>query len=133
VGLLVCTPLDWSSYYVRSAALLPEYQGRQAIQHFLSGVLFPELAFAGVERVELDTSPSNLAMMHIATRLRFNPTGTLLTERWGALVHFTRYLTADGERVFLDKFCEGPRYQTREARGRLSPAEARSALGPEGR
>jgi hypothetical protein len=127
--LLICTPLDWSSYYVRSAALLPEYQGRQAIQHFLSGVLFPELTRAGVERVELDTSPSNLAMMHIATRLRFNPTGTLLTERWGALVHFTRYLAADSEQVFLDKFCAGPRYQTRGAR---SP-ELSGELRPEPR
>ncbi len=113
-GLLVCTPTDWSTYYIRSAALVPKYQGRRIIQHFYANVLFPTLKGAGVERVEFDTSPSNMAMMHIATRLRFNNTGTILSERWGAMVHFTKYLNTDKEDVFLRQFCAGVKYQLRE-------------------
>ena len=113
-GLLVCTPTDWSSYYIRSAAMLPEFQGRRIVQHFYTSVLFPTLQRAGVERVEFDTSPSNMAMMHIATRLRFNNTGTILSERWGAMIHFTKFLATDKEDVFLRQFCAGVKYQTRD-------------------
>lgn len=111
VGLLVCTPLDWSTYYVRSAGMIDEYQGSQVIQTFLMRVVFEVLREAGVERVELDVAPSNLGMMHIATRMRFNATGTLLSERWGAQVHFTKFLAGEAEHTFLDNFCHGRRYQ----------------------
>lgn len=113
VGLLVCEPLDWSSYYLRSTAVLREYQGRQLVPRFCSRVLFPELERAGVERVECDTSPANLAMMHIMGRLRFNVTGTNLSERWGANVHFTKFLGAECEAIFLRQFCSGVMYQRR--------------------
>ena len=113
VGLVVCTPLDWGTYYVRSAALLPEYQGFQPIQHFFSRLVFEVLRSAGVERVELDVAPSNLAMMHVVTRLRFNATGTLLSERWGAHVHFTKFLSESSEHTFIEQFCSGPKYQLR--------------------
>jgi RimJ/RimL family protein N-acetyltransferase len=117
IGLVVCTPLDWATYYVRSAGLLPEYQGSQAIQHFFSRLVFDVLREAGVERVELDVAPSNLAMMHVVTRLRFNATGTLLSERWGAHVHFTKFLSQGSEHTFIEQFCSGPKYQLRTARG----------------
>lgn len=113
-GLLICTPTDWSSYYIRSAAMIPKFQGHSIIQKFYTSVLFPVLQRAGVERVEFDTSPSNLAMMHIAARLRFNNAGTILSERWGAMIHFTKFLAADKEDVFLRQFCAGVKYQTRE-------------------
>lgn len=113
-GLLVCNPTDWSTYYIRSAAMLPKYQGRRIVQQFYTSVLFPRLQRAGVERVEFNTSPSNLAMMHIAARLRFNNTGTILSERWGAMIHFTKFLAADKEEVFLSQFCTGIRYQLRD-------------------
>ena len=113
-GLLVCTPTDWSSYYIRSAALIPKYQGRRIVQQFYQDVMFPVLQGAGVERVEFDTSPANLAMMHIAARLRFNNTGTILSERFGAMVHFTKFLNGEKEDVFLQQFCSGVKYQLRE-------------------
>lgn len=110
VALLVCTPLDWSTYYIRSAASLPEYQGKSLIQRFLPRV-FTRLAQAGVERVEAHTSPANMATMHLLTRLRFNVTGTVLTERWGAQVHFTKFLDPPSEATFLHQFCAGVKYQ----------------------
>jgi hypothetical protein len=113
IGLLVCTPVDWSTYYLRSGAVLREYQGRKLLQRFLP-TLFDTLSVSGVERIEADTSPANLAMMHVLTRLRFNVTGTLLTERWGAHVHFTKFLDRDSEADFLQQFCAGIKYQARE-------------------
>jgi len=126
VGVVIGTPIDWSSYYIRTAALLPQFQGRQPIQHFFSQCVFDVLREAGVERVELDVAPSNLAMMHVVTRLRFNATGTLLTERWGAHVHFTKFLREDAERVFIAQFCSGPKYQLRNSQAmETSPSETR--------
>lgn len=115
IGVLIGTPLDWSSYYLRSAAVLPEHQGRGACQAYLR-VLFPWLREHGVERVEFDTSPSNLAMLQVMTRMRFNPTGTVLSERWGAVVRFTKFLDQDCEGTFLRQFCAGVAYQERERR-----------------
>jgi N-acetylglutamate synthase-like GNAT family acetyltransferase len=112
VGLLIGTPIDWGSYYIRSAAVLPSYQGKKIIQRFFP-VLFAQLKRAGVERVEADTSPSNMATMHLLTRLRFNMTGTMLSERWGAHVHFTKFLDEASEGVFLEQFCSGVKYQRR--------------------
>ncbi|MFO7178353.1 MAG: hypothetical protein DIU78_006615 [Pseudomonadota bacterium] len=116
IGILICTPLDWSTYYIRTAALLPEHQGRQWVWRFVSEVLFDYLAPLGVERVEFDVSPANMAMLHLAARNRCNPTGTLLTERWGSQVRFTRFLNPQREAVFLDQFCNGIKYQTRTRR-----------------
>jgi hypothetical protein len=83
VALLVGTAVDWSTYYIRSAAALPEVQGKKVIQRFFP-IMFELLRESGVERVEADTSPSNMATLHLLTRLRFNPTGTLLSDRCGA-------------------------------------------------
>ena len=79
--------------------------------------MFAVLRAAGVERVEADTSPSNMATLHLLSRLRFNPTGTVLTDRWGAHIKFTRYLDDAAEQVFLDQFCTGVRYQRRSQPG----------------
>jgi hypothetical protein len=113
VGLLVGTPIDWSSYYIRTAAALPRYQGKKIIQRFFPK-MFDILRNAGIERVEADTSPSNMATLHLLTRLRFNPTGTLLSDRFGATMHFTRFLDEASENVFLRQFCTGVGYQLRE-------------------
>jgi hypothetical protein len=66
-----------------------------------------------VERVDVETSPSNLATMHIMNRFRFNVTGQVLSERWGALVKFSKFLDGDCEKVFLRQYCTGIKYQTR--------------------
>jgi Acetyltransferase (GNAT) family len=124
VALLVGTPVDWSTYYIRSAAALPEFQGKKLVQRFLP-VLFELLRQVGVERVEADTSPSNMATLHLLTRLRFNPTGTVLSDRFGALVHFTRFLEPDSEDVFVRTLCTGVPYQLRERTRRAAASEGR--------
>ncbi|MBN1612114.1 MAG: GNAT family N-acetyltransferase [Polyangiaceae bacterium] len=116
VALLIGTAADWSTYYIRSAAALPEVQGKKLIQRFFPE-MFEVLKAGGVERVEADTSPSNMATLHLLSRLRFNPSGTVLTDRWGAHIKFTRYLDDAAEQVFLDQFCTGVRYQRRKHPG----------------
>ena len=85
-------------------------------------MLFEQLKRAGVERVEADTSPANMATMHLLTRLRFNMTGTTLSERWGAHVHFTKFLDERSEGVFLEQFCSGVKYQVRGATPKGDPS-----------
>jgi hypothetical protein len=50
-------------------------------------------------------SPSNATMLHVATRLGFISSGTLLSDRWGALVRFTKFLDTPSESVFTRQFC----------------------------
>lgn len=116
VGLLIGTAVDWSTYYIRSAAALPEIQGSQMIQRFFTP-MFAYLKAAGVERIEAETSPTNMAVIHLLSRMRFNPSGTVLTDRWGALLKLTRHLDEGAERVFINQFCSGVHYQTKNRAG----------------
>jgi ribosomal protein S18 acetylase RimI-like enzyme len=119
VGLMIGTPVDWSTYYVRSSAVLKAYQGLHLVQR-LFRALSGWLEAAGVTRVETDTAPSNLASIQILTRARFNFTGTVLSERWGVNVRFTKFLDQAAENVFLRQYCSGVQYQLRE-RGEPHP------------
>lgn len=112
IGGFVGNPIDWSSYYVRSFALLPEYEGRHIVFLFLKH-FFKILEFHGIERVEADTSPSNTTIIQLTSRLRFNIAGTLLSERWGALTHLVKFFSKKHETVFLQQFCAGVRPQLR--------------------
>ena len=115
VGLLIGAPSDWSTYYLRTMGVVRAYQGRQ-LPRCIFPFLFGRLAAAGVRRFEAETSPANLATVLVLTRMRFNITGTILSERWGALLRLTKFLDEGAEDVFLDKFCAGIRYQRRERR-----------------
>jgi hypothetical protein len=66
--------------------------------------------------LEADTSPSNLAVIHLLARDRYNPTGMVLTDRWGAHVKLTKFLADPAEDAFLRQFCTGINYQQRGAR-----------------
>lgn len=113
VALFIGTPVDWSTYYIRSAAVLPEYQRRGLMLAFMPEFL-RQLAAAGIERVEAETAPSNFATLTILTRLGFNVTGTTLSDRWGALLQLALFLDKSCEEVFLRQFCTGVRYQRRD-------------------
>jgi hypothetical protein len=102
-------PIDWSSYYIRTAALLPDYRGRDLNAKLIT-LLSNELANAGVERIEADTSPTNAAVLQVlCLELDFRVTSTSMSERWGGLVHLTRFLTERAETVFHRQFCNHPR------------------------
>jgi ribosomal protein S18 acetylase RimI-like enzyme len=116
VGLLIGAPSDWSTYYIRSMAVLPAFSGRQLPQTVLP-FLFGHLSQAGVRRFEAEASPSNFATMLVLTRMHFNVTGMILSERWGALCRLTKFADERAEGVFLEKFCSGIRYQQRHRGG----------------
>lgn len=116
IGLLVGNPVDWSTYYVRSLAMLPSYQGR-ALGSSLSQKVLGWLAAAGVQRVEAEASPSNSASIRTLQSAGFHASGMTLSERWGVLTRWTRFLKTEPENVFLDKFCAGGRLHKLKARG----------------
>ncbi len=113
VGVFIGNPHDWSTYYFRSATIIPELRGNKVMYTFTK-ILLHRLAEAGVDRVDIDTAPSNLVMITLLNRLGFNITGTWLSERWGAMTSLTKYLSKEAESVFLDQFCRSIRYQQKK-------------------
>ena len=104
VGVIVGAPEDWSSYYVRIFAILPEYQRPALTRRFARECLFEPLAEHGVERVVAETWPSNIAMSHGFTEMQFHVTGHQLSERWGALVRYTKFLDPARGEAFARRF-----------------------------
>ena len=107
VGIFVSHPSDWSTYYMRTAALLPEYRGRGLVSRFMEKICEP-LRAAGVERLEGDVSPANAPMMRLHVGQGFLVTSTASSERWGSVVHFTRFLNDTADAVFRRQYCNTP-------------------------
>jgi hypothetical protein len=110
VGFFIGTPVDWSTYYIRFVWILSEHRKKGFYQNFL-GYLLAILSRHGIARTQIDIAPSNLAHMHILNKLKFNTTGFSLSERWGALVHLTRFLDVESAEVFLNRYCVGVKPQ----------------------
>jgi hypothetical protein len=104
VGAIVGAPEDWSSYYVRILAVSPAYQRPGLTRRFARECLLEPLAAHGVERVVADTWPTNIAMSRGFTEMHFHVTGHLLSERWGALVRYTKFLDPVREAAFERRF-----------------------------
>jgi GNAT superfamily N-acetyltransferase len=123
VGIYVGNPMDWSTYYLRSTGVLPAYRGKGLTWRFME-LLLGELERAGVERVEGETSPANYAIYKCLMRLGFCVSGTVLSDRWGALTRLTRYFDPKAERVFGEKFCAiaPPRAADADRRSRCASA-----------
>lgn len=112
VGVFICNPSDWSTYYMRTAGFLQAYQS----QGLLTGCIrrmFGPLAAAGVARMEGDVAPSTFPNLRAMLRIGCNISGYLNTDRWGAVARFTKFLQNESEDVFLDQFCSGVIYQRR--------------------
>lgn len=104
VGVLVGAPEDWSSYYIRIFAVAQRYQRPTLIRRFGAECIFEPLRAHHVQRVVADTSPCNLAMSRTLSELRFYATGHQLTDRWGPLVRYTKFLDPACEDAFLRRF-----------------------------
>jgi ribosomal protein S18 acetylase RimI-like enzyme len=103
VGLFMSHPSDWSTYYIRTVAILPEYQGRGYYARFTAN-LYEPLRRAGVERVETEISVANTRLLRMFAGQGYVVTATSSTERWGAVVRLTKFLAADAEKVFLQQY-----------------------------
>jgi ribosomal protein S18 acetylase RimI-like enzyme len=107
IGVIMCNPTDWTTYYIRTAAFLPEFRERHLSSRYLERIYEP-LRAAGVERIEAETSPANMPMMRLFASSGFLMTSTSNSERWGYLARFTKYLREEGESVFLRQYCVAP-------------------------
>jgi hypothetical protein len=119
-GVWIGHPSDWSTFYARSMALLPEFRGRGFFLDFFTRVA-ATLKGAGVERIESETAPTNVAVNLGFVRLGWVVTGTVNTDRWGTMLRYTKFLSPEAERCFQRQFLAVPAATGQE------PATSRSA------
>ncbi len=108
VGVLAGHPTDWSTFYWRTAAFLPEYRGRHILTSFTDR-LYAAFREAGVQRVEADTCPANAAMVKLLSGQGYLVTSTMTSERWGLMLRFTKFLDEEAGRAFERQFLDVPR------------------------
>ena len=104
VGAIVGAPEDWSTYYVRIFAVARRYQRPALMRKLIRECIFEPLSACGVQRIAADTSPANRAMSRLFSELKFHVTGQQLSERWGPMVRYTKFLDAACEAVFFERF-----------------------------
>lgn len=102
-GVCMMHPSDWTTYYGRSVAILPQYRERHLMSRFLEKLVAP-LRAAGVERIETDCSPANLAMMRTLGGQGWVVTGSSSSERWGVVLRHTKFLSEDAHAVFMRQY-----------------------------
>jgi GNAT superfamily N-acetyltransferase len=107
VGILLAHPTDWSTYYVRTTAFVEEYRGRGFMRMFLVH-FWAALRAAGVARVESEASPANIPVLSLQMKEGFVVTSAGSSERWGATVRLTKFLSPEPENVFRRQFCSMP-------------------------
>jgi hypothetical protein len=107
IGVLMGHPTDWTTYYMRTVAILPEYRKRRLLTRFMERSYDP-LREVGVDRIEGECSPANLPMMRMLVGQGFMVTSTANSERWGYLARFTKFLREEPEMTFLRQFCVVP-------------------------
>lgn len=108
VGVFVGQVSDWSTYYLRYLAMHPAHRGRGAVLGLVQTV-GDFLQRHGFERLETDVSVSHRRQLQRLLRDGFYPMGVLQSERWGASVHFVKFLSRPHESVYLDQFSAGIR------------------------
>jgi hypothetical protein len=104
VGALIGAPDDWSSYYIRIFAVAQAYQRAAMTRRFAHECVLAPLAAQGIQRVIAETSPANVPMSRWLCELRFHVTGHHLSERYGPLVRYTKFLDPASEAAFVTRF-----------------------------
>ena len=106
-GIVVGHPSDWTTYYVRSAALLPAFRERHLLTQF-SERLYAPLRTSGVERIEAECSPANVPMARLLTGQGYLVTGSVTSERWGVVLRYTKFLSEDASAAFMRQYTAMP-------------------------
>jgi ribosomal protein S18 acetylase RimI-like enzyme len=105
-GVVVAHPTDWSTYYLRTLAVLPRFQDRHLATAWVSAVA-EMLRAHGVVRFEMETAPANHRVIHGLNKLGMMVTGSSHSERWGTLLRFTKILVPQAEADFVRRYCLG--------------------------
>jgi ribosomal protein S18 acetylase RimI-like enzyme len=104
IGILCGHPTDWTTYYLRSTALLPAVRGSGLIQRVMERMYEP-LVQVGAERMEVEASPTNLPAVRTLLRQGFVVTSLFNSERWGACLRLTKHMTNASHTIFSQQFC----------------------------
>ena len=107
VGVIMAHPSDWTTYYLRSAAFLPDHRHRHIGRTFLENICAP-LKAVGVERIEAECSPTNMTMVRLLTHQGYVLTSTTSSERWGFVARYTQFLDEEAETIFRRQHCAMP-------------------------
>jgi GNAT superfamily N-acetyltransferase len=107
VGVYLSDPLDWSTYYMRSALVLPEHRGGGLMTTWMSAMA-DELQRHGVDRLEADVSPANAPVLKMYLSLGYMVTSTTSSDRWGLTLRLTKFLREDARAIFLRQFSAMP-------------------------
>lgn len=91
MGMAVGTLLDWSSYNFRNIAVHPDYQNLGLYPLFFD-YLASVMHAHGLRRIEGDVAPSNQHHLHVLNKMGCVVSSLGYSERWGVLLHMTRYL-----------------------------------------
>ncbi|HVJ91899.1 MAG TPA: GNAT family N-acetyltransferase [Labilithrix sp.] len=113
VGLSAGHPSDWSTYYIRTLALLPAARERRFATDF-TDALGNTLAKVGVVRVDAECSPTNTPIMRLLLRLGYLVTATTNSDRWGALVRLTKFFGDDAANAFRRQYIYDPTFQMKD-------------------
>jgi len=104
IGIAICNPSDWSTYYLRYFTVLPEFTGLGMISALVEH-LCKILSNHGVQRAEAEFSPNNSMTQRFTTKLGFEVSGLSLSERYGSLVRTTKFLNLESADSFHSQFC----------------------------
>jgi RimJ/RimL family protein N-acetyltransferase len=109
VGVCTAHPTDWSTYYIRTLSLLPEYRERRFLTDFETHMT-PALKRAGAARYEAECSVANTPMIRFFVGAGFIVSATVNSERWGTMLRFTKFLNDDAEAAFKCHFVHVPAF-----------------------
>ncbi|HVY46641.1 MAG TPA: GNAT family N-acetyltransferase [Minicystis sp.] len=104
VGVCIAHPTDWSTYYVRSMAFLPAWQGHSGCRRWENAVAETLRRF-GCERLEAECATTNAVLIRLLTEMGWVVTSTSASERFGMLLRMTRFLTEESRRAFREHYC----------------------------
>jgi RimJ/RimL family protein N-acetyltransferase len=102
-GVFTGHPWDWSTYYLRSTGILPQYRERRLMTHFFDRLEEP-LRAVGVERIEAEASPMNTPIIRVLAAHGYIVTGQMASERWGLLLRYTKFLSQGASAVFRRQY-----------------------------
>jgi RimJ/RimL family protein N-acetyltransferase len=102
-GVFMAHPWDWTSYYLRSTGILPQYRERGLMTQFFARLDEP-LREAGVERIEAEVSPANTPIIRVLSGHGYIVTGQVASERWGLLLRYTKFLSEGASAVFRRQY-----------------------------
>jgi hypothetical protein len=106
-GVFMAHPSDWSTYYLRSTAVLPQYRDRHLMSRFFEQLDVP-LRDVGVERIEADCSPANVPIVRVMLSQGYVVTGSVASERWGFTSRYTKFISEGARSTFIRQYTAMP-------------------------